>query len=271
MCSAISSRCCSSAGSPTRSARNAILPAIGIGIASTVVFAAASGTAWLFAARALSGFSTGLGAGAATAWIAELYTGRGNGTAARIAASANFFGCAAGPLFGGLFAQFAPWPLRLPYLVYLILLCAVAVAVLFVSETVGIAKAFWRSIAAAAAWRSAAHSAALLVASGVRLCHFSLIGFYSALIPNLLVASLHRSAPAVAGAVVCLVFGVAAVTILSTGRLEARPHAERAGFAGAGGVAFGRCGSRPIDAAVALRRARSAASPAGWVIAAASK
>jgi MFS family permease len=52
--------------------RSAILPAIGFGIASAVVFAAASGTAWLFAARALSGFSTGLGAGAATAWIAEL-------------------------------------------------------------------------------------------------------------------------------------------------------------------------------------------------------
>ena len=46
--------------------RSAILPAIGFGIASTVVFAAAAGTAWLFAARALSGFSTGLAAGAAT-------------------------------------------------------------------------------------------------------------------------------------------------------------------------------------------------------------
>src|SRR6202047_5204198 len=71
--------------------RRATLPAIAVSFASTIVFAAASGTAWLFAARALSGFSTGLAAGAATAWIAELYTGRGNGAAARIAASANFF------------------------------------------------------------------------------------------------------------------------------------------------------------------------------------
>jgi len=38
--------------------RNTSLPAIGFGIASTIVFAAASGTAWLFVARALSGFST---------------------------------------------------------------------------------------------------------------------------------------------------------------------------------------------------------------------
>src|SRR5579864_5179342 len=98
--------------------RKAILPAIGFGIASTVVFAAATGTAWLFAARALSGFSTGLAAGAATAWIAELYSSRGNGTAARIAAAANFFGCSAGPLLGGFLAQYAPWPLRLPFYVY---------------------------------------------------------------------------------------------------------------------------------------------------------
>src|SRR6202046_2819898 len=46
--------------------RNATLPAIGFGIAGAVVFAAAAGTTWLFAARALSGFSTGLAAGAAT-------------------------------------------------------------------------------------------------------------------------------------------------------------------------------------------------------------
>ena len=51
---------------------------------------------------------------------------------------------------------------------------------------------------------------------------FALIGFYAALIPNLLVESLHQSAPAVAGAIVCELFGIAAVTILSTGRLESQ-------------------------------------------------
>jgi MFS family permease len=196
--------------------RNAMLPAIGIGIASTIVFAAAAGTAWLFAARALSGFSTGLGAGAATAWIAELYTGRGDGTAARIAASANFFGCAVGPLFGGLLAQFAPWPLRLPFVVYLVLLCMVAGAILFVPETVTNPKRFGE----------ASLRPRLGVPRPIRLqfvspavsgfATFSLIGFYAALIPNLLAESLHQSAHTVAGAIVCEVFGIAAITILST-------------------------------------------------------
>ena len=60
--------------------RNTSLPAIGCGLASTAVFAAAASTPWLFAARALSGFSTGLAAGAATAWIAELYGGGTQGS-----------------------------------------------------------------------------------------------------------------------------------------------------------------------------------------------
>jgi len=196
--------------------RSASLPAIGIGIVSAIAFAAATDTAWLFAARALSGFSTGLAAGAATAWIAELYTGRRNGAAARIAASANFFGCAAGPLFGGLLAQFAPWPLRLPFLFYLVLLGGVAAAILFVPETVVKPKRFGE----------ASLRPRLGVPRSIRLqfvspavsgfATFSLIGFYAALIPNLLGESLHQSAPTVAGAIVCEVFGIAAITILST-------------------------------------------------------
>src|SRR5580698_11430838 len=65
--------------------RSASLPALGVCLAGAAVFAAAASTPWLFAARALSGFSTGLVGGAATAWIAELYSGGRPGGAARIA------------------------------------------------------------------------------------------------------------------------------------------------------------------------------------------
>jgi len=198
------------------------LPAIGVGIASALVFAFAAGTPWLFVARALSGFSTGLASGTATAWIAELYADRGSGAAARIAAGANFFGCAAGPLAGGLLAQFAPWPLQLPFIVYLVLLGGVCIAIFFAPETLahpkrmsnaslkprlGVPRRIWLQFVAPAATSFAT---------------FALIAFYAALIPNLLAESLHQPAPFVAGAVVCELFGIAAVTILSTGRLESR-------------------------------------------------
>src|SRR5438105_15539811 len=59
--------------------RSASVPAVAVGMLSAVLFAAAQSTGWLFAARGASGFSPGLAAGAATAWIAELYTGTDTG------------------------------------------------------------------------------------------------------------------------------------------------------------------------------------------------
>jgi MFS family permease len=202
--------------------RAASLPAIAIGIVSTLVFAVAQSAAWLFAARGLSGFSTGLASGAATAWIAELYAGRAGGGAARIAAAANLFGCAVGPLLGGLFAQFAPAPLRLCYFAYLLLLCGAAGAVFVPRETVMARKSL----------SEIDLQPRIGVPRGIRLqfvspavtgfATFSLIGFYSALISSLLGESLHQAAPLVAGAIVCQLFLVAAVVILASGRFASQ-------------------------------------------------
>src|SRR5689334_1435631 len=186
--------------------RNASLPAIAVGIAAALAFAFATGTPWLFAARALSGFCTGLAAGAATAWIAELYTGRVQGAAARIAAAANFFGCAAGPLLGGLLAQFAPAPLRLPFCVYLVLLCASAVGICFVPETVR-DRLRLAEVALKPRIGIPSHIRLQFLSPAVTgFATFSLIGFYAALIPNLLADSLHQAAPLIAGVVVCALF-----------------------------------------------------------------
>ena len=190
--------------------RPASLPAVAVGIASAIVFAAAQGTGWLFVARGISGFSTGLASGAATAWIAELYGGSDRSRAARVASAANFFGCAVGPLMGGVFAQFFFAPLRLSYLAYLVLLCGAAGAVFLPRETVTQSKPL----------RDTELQARISVPPGIRLqfispavtgfATFALIGFYSALIPSLLGETLHQTAPLVAGAIVCELFLIAA-------------------------------------------------------------
>jgi sugar phosphate permease len=51
---------------------------------------------------------------------------------------------------------------------------------------------------------------------------FSLIGFYSALIPSLLGETLHLSSPLIAGAIVCELFLIAAVAILTSGALASQ-------------------------------------------------
>ncbi len=196
------------------------LPAIGVGIASALAFAFAAGTPWLFVARALSGFSTGLASGTATAWIAELYDDRG--AASRIAAGANFFGCAAGPLLGGLLAQFAFWPLRLPFFVYLLPLCAMAGALRCAPETLAGPKPFSEVSLAPRFGVPQQIRFAFIAPAAAAFATFALIAFYSALIPNLLAERMHQPAPLVAGLVVGALFGIAAITILSTGKLESR-------------------------------------------------
>ncbi|HUD89523.1 MAG TPA: MFS transporter [Xanthobacteraceae bacterium] len=202
--------------------RKATVPAIGVGVAGTLAFAFAAGTPWLFVARALSGFSTGLAAGAATAWIAEFYAGSVPGAASRIAAAANFFGCAAGPLLGGLLAQFAPEPLRLPYYIYLAMQIAVAGAIAFVPETVANPQRLGDVDLTPRLGVPQRIRLQFLSPAVTGFATFALIGFYAALIPSLLREGLHLSAPTVAGGIVCELFGIAALTILSTGRLESQ-------------------------------------------------
>jgi MFS family permease len=202
--------------------RKACLPAIAVGIAGALTFAFAAGTSWLFVARALSGFCTGLGAGAATAWIAELYAGRAPGAAARIAAGANFFGCASGPLLGGLLAQFAFRPLQLPFYVYLVLLCLSAAAVCFAPETVGNPLRLGEASFKPRIGIPPPIRLQFLAPAVTGFATFSLIGFYGALIPSLLGESLHQTASAISGLVVGELYGVAALTILCTGRLPSQ-------------------------------------------------
>jgi MFS family permease len=203
--------------------RLATLPAIGVGIVSTLTFLLADGTVWLFAARVLSGFATGLAAGAATAWLTELQRQGDNAAAASIASAANLAGLALAPLPAGTLAQFAPWPLRLPYAVYLIMLVGIGLAILGPPETVkhrarriaelslkprlGVPKKIRR---------------AFLSPAVTAFVTFALIGFYAALIPSLLNESLQQKSPVLAGAVVFVLFVVATAVAAVTGKLHAR-------------------------------------------------
>jgi MFS family permease len=202
--------------------RTASLPAVAVGIASAAVFAGAQGTGWLFVARGVSGFSTGLASGAATAWIAELYAGSDKSRAARVASAANFFGCAAGPLIGGVFAQFAVAPLRLCYLAYLVLLCGAAGAIFLPRETVTQPKPLGDIDLRPRIGMPPGIRLQFISPAVTGFATFSLIGFYSALIPSLLGETLHQSAPLIAGGVVCELFLVAAVAILASGMLASQ-------------------------------------------------
>lgn len=203
--------------------RSISLASLAFALLGTLVFLFAQSTSWLFVARVISGFSTGLGAGAATAWIAELAPARMKPATAQIATVANYTGLALGALMAGLLGAFAPWPLRLSYCAYLVLLLAIVIAIMFAPETVRNPESRIGSLSL---------RPRLGVPQKIRLgfvppavtafAVFALMGFYAALIPNLLSQSMHQSSPAVAGAVVAELCAVAAIAVIVTGKLSSR-------------------------------------------------
>ncbi|HEX5353942.1 MAG TPA: MFS transporter [Rhodanobacteraceae bacterium] len=203
--------------------RAATLIALGITCVSVLLFLFAGSVAWLFPARILNGFAAGLGAGALTAWIAELEPRGDRMRAAVVASAANLGGLALGALLAGALAQFAPWPLRLPWIAFLVLLIAMFAALYAVKETVpqpvrttaelelkpriGVPRDLRLAFVAPAAIAFAA---------------FALGGFYAALAPELLTRSLHRGAPLIVGGIVALFFACGAATAVLGQRLRGR-------------------------------------------------
>jgi len=180
--------------------RIAVLSAIGFGLASTVVYIVAA-TASLFAARVLSGFATGIASGAATAWITELQFKQNEAAAAIIASAANLVGLAVGALAAGLLAQFAPWPLRLAWLLYLIMLGGIGLATLYPPETVEKPLTRLGDLSLRPRLGVPENIRLQFVSPAVTaFVIFALIGFYAALIPTLLSEVLARSAPVLIGA-----------------------------------------------------------------------
>ncbi|MEV8227180.1 MFS transporter [Streptomyces sp. NPDC079167] len=117
--------------------RPVLLWGLGCAAVSAVSFLCATTLGWLFAGRLLSGLSAGLFTGAATAYVMELAPGKGSPRASFVATAANMGGLGCGPLLAGLLAQYAPWPLHLPFIVHLVLVAASAALLLGLKETVG--------------------------------------------------------------------------------------------------------------------------------------
>ncbi|MCC8405886.1 MFS transporter [Paraburkholderia sp. MMS20-SJTN17] len=196
---------------------------LAIAMVSTLLFLFATGPAWLFVARAASGLAIGVGAATATAWITELHPGNDAAPASRLAAAINLAGLAAGALLAGLLAQFAPAPLHTVFVVYLTILAAMAALTALSRETV---QQRVRSIGKLSLDFHVGVPADLRVPfitpAVTAFATFSLLGFYAALLPNLLENSMHEHSPALSGAVVAELFATSAITVVATSALAAR-------------------------------------------------
>ncbi|MFZ0185875.1 MAG: MFS transporter [Streptosporangiaceae bacterium] len=212
---------------------------------STVVFIFAPDVGVLLAGRIVSGLSAGLMTGTATAALTELVpaslvpaslvpasqvpaslvpasplrasAGR---RASLVATAANMGGLGLGALVAGLFAQYAPHPTTLVFVVYLAVLAIAAVCLRFVPETV--------SHRQRPALRLAGFSlpeqgrGEFIAAAAAAFAAFSLLGLFSALAPTFLGSIMHEQNHAVQGGAVFLIFGVGTLTQLLVSRFSSR-------------------------------------------------
>ena len=124
--------------------RPVLTSGLATGCVGLLLFAFAQGDAWLFAARGVQGLAVAMVSGPATAALVELDPDGSRRRAALGAGIAQSLGSAVGPLFAGVLAEFAPYPLRLPYLIGLAVTVAAAIVVLRLPEPRGGAREPWR-------------------------------------------------------------------------------------------------------------------------------
>jgi MFS family permease len=190
-------------------------------IIATLVFLFAQGVGALYIGRVLTGLGVGIASGTGNAWLAELVGKSDRTRAATIGTSANFLGLGIASLLSGLLAQYAPWPLHLSFVIYLVILGAVALPVWFTQETVQHRAAGFVEIHPKLSLPSEIRTRFVAPAiTGFGL--MALVGFYAALMPSVLSHELHIKSEAAAGAVFFELATVVAAAIVATQRLASR-------------------------------------------------
>ncbi|MFJ8536972.1 MFS transporter [Streptomyces sp. NPDC093591] len=198
--------------------RAVLLCGLGCAAASAVCFLCATGLGWLFAGRLLSGLSAGLFTGAATAYVMELAPHGGAARATFVATAANMGGLGCGPLLAGVLAQYAAWPLYLPFVVHLALVAGSAAVLLRLTETVR-----QRSPLSTVRPQRPGLPARVRVVFGpaaiASFVGFALFGVFTSVSPAFLAESLDVDSHAVSGLVVALAFFASTAGQLAVGRV----------------------------------------------------
>jgi MFS family permease len=161
----------------------------------------------------------GGGAGASTAWITEFTPPERRRRAASVMTAFNFVGLALGPLIAGLLVQYAPAPLRLPFMAYVAVLAVIAGVVAIQPETLA-ERAELRFGPRLGLPEGARLAFVAPAATG--FAAMAVVGFYAALGPTTIRQDLHVTNRAVSSLMVAELFVVAAALIVATQGLKAR-------------------------------------------------
>jgi MFS family permease len=175
----------------------------------------------LLIGRLLTGVAIGLAAGVAIAYLIELRLradpDASPAGARNIGTAVNVGALGIGPLVAGCLAQWAPYPLTLPYLLMVALGAVALIGVAAAPETgtpVPRAAAQSRPAGSARRVRLPVPAAAATIAA------FAASGLFAALSGLILATTLHQTSHALSGAALFVVFTAGVVSQLATNRLR---------------------------------------------------
>jgi MFS family permease len=196
-----------------------LLTGLAFSAISALLFVFASSLVPIFAGRVVSGLSAGVFTGTATAMLVDLAPGGRRRMASFVAVVVNLGGLGLGTLLSGLLADHARSPLRLPFIVDLVLLVPAVLGLVVTPETVQ-RQAFrlrFQRLSVPPEVRSV-----FIRGATAGFGSFAVAGVFSSVAPVFLGAILGRTSHALAGAIVFILFSASIVGQLLVSRLSDR-------------------------------------------------
>ena len=196
-----------------------LLPGLVLAAASAGAFLLAHGVAPILVGRVLSGLSAGIFTGTATAALVDLAPSGRRNFPTLVAVAVNVGGLGAGTLLSGVLAEYAPDPVRLPFVVHLGLVAIAAVGLLATPETAGREGRGESRLQLQRLGVPPEVRGVFVRAATAGLCAFAVSGVFGAVAPVLLVTVLHEPSHVLAGAVPFLLFALSVAGQLALARL----------------------------------------------------
>jgi MFS family permease len=196
-----------------------LLTGLAFSAISAVLFVFAGSLAPIFVGRVVSGFSAGVFTGTATAMLVDLAPGGRRRMASLVAVVVTFGGLGLGTLLSGLLADYARSPLRLPFIVDLVLLVPAVLGLLVTPETVQrqALRLRLQRLSVPPEVRGV-----FIRGATAGFGAFAVAGVFSSVAPAFLGAILGRTSHALAGAIVFILFSASTVGQLLVSRLSDR-------------------------------------------------
>jgi MFS family permease len=198
-------------------------PVLAAGLAfsagSALLFVFAGSLVPIYAGRILSGLSAGIFTGTATAALVDLVPGDRRRLASLVAIVVNLGGLGLGTLIAGVIADHASSPLRLPFVVDLVLLAAAGIALALTPETIRGRKLRLRlqRLAVPKEVRTV-----FIQGATVGFASSAVAGLFGSVAPVFLAQELGETSHALAGGLVCLLFASSALGQLAVPHLSDR-------------------------------------------------